>query len=254
MRAFLEWTAWPMQPPPSYGVLQISFVIAGVCVAFLAAFLLRNTTKKQSRWIVFGVGAVLLVSELYKQLFHYYVVNNSVYDWWIFPFQLCSIPMYLCLVAPFLKAGNLQQTLYDFLCSFTLLGGFIVFLDPSGLQHNYWTLSLHSFVWHFLLVFVGLLVGYTRLGALQKGGFKRAIWLYVACCVIAFTLNLSLWDISHGSINMFYLGPQPSTQFVFGAITKRLGWQLNTLVYVASTILGALLVYRPFYRRNCINS
>lgn len=54
-----------------------------------------HISKDKSLWIMNLCGIILAFGELYKQLFLYVIVNHGKYDWWYFPFQLCSTPMYL---------------------------------------------------------------------------------------------------------------------------------------------------------------
>ncbi len=250
MRAFLEWTAWRMQPPAPYGLFHIGVAAGGVLLAFVLAWLLRKTSAKTCKWLIFGIGVFLVVIELYKQLFHFYVVQPARYDWWYFPFQLCSIPLYLCMFVSFLRPGAVKTACYHFLGSYTLMSGMIVFVDPPGLLHGYWTLTLHAFVWHILLVFVGAYLAFTGNASTSFKGFRHATYLYLGLCIVALTLNSLLYDRAGGNINMFYLGPMHSLQIVFRDITNWFGWQINAVFYGACTILGAFLAFLPFYKRN----
>ena len=66
----------------------------------------------------------------------------------IFLFQLCSVPMYLCLLLPLLQTawhGRIARAFYTFLQDYGLLGGVMALAEPSGLMHPYWTLTLHGF-------------------------------------------------------------------------------------------------------------
>ena len=160
MRSFIEellrMTMWPMTKPPAYGAFHISFTLIGFALCYFAAWKLRKLGEKGSRALLFGCGAFLLITELYKQLLYYYCLGDAGYDWDILPFQLCSIPMYLCLAAPLLKKGRVQKSLYSFMAYFNLLGGAISFAEPSGLLHSWWTLTFPSLLWHMCLVFIGL--------------------------------------------------------------------------------------------------
>jgi Predicted integral membrane protein len=251
MLEFLEWTAWPMTKPPVYGAFHLAFSGIGIAAAIAAAFLLRKkNTPKQTDRIVLSAGVMLAVFELYKQMFYYHVLYDGEYYWWIFPFQLCSIPIYFCLIAPFLKEGKLKDALYDFLGTYTLFSGAVVFVSPDGMLFEYWTLTLHSFLWHIILVFIGLYLGFSgRTGATKKG-FLRTVPIYVALCAAALAINFIFWERSGGNINMFYLGPKISSQVVFGDISSLYGWYANMPLYMACTTLGAFLVYLPFTKRN----
>ena len=101
MKNFFEMTAITMQTPKSYGLFHLSFVFIGLTLSIIGAYLLRNTNEKQNKIVLGCVGGFLAVTEIYKQLFYYYVIGNCSYQWWIFPFQLCSVPMYTCLIFHF---------------------------------------------------------------------------------------------------------------------------------------------------------
>ena len=79
--------------------------------------------------------------ELYKQAFLYVIEFHGHFDWWYFPFQLCSIPMYICLAAPFLHSEKTLRRAATFLQDFGLLGGIMALAVPPGLMHPYWTMT-----------------------------------------------------------------------------------------------------------------
>lgn len=130
----LKLTAWPMTPPKPYSFFHIFLCLAGISFSIcLAVFLSRRRRDPVRR--LFLCGLILAVSEVYKQLFLTLVAHPGVYDWWYFPFQLCSIPMYLCLILPLLPEGG-RRTAATFLQDFGLLGGFMALAEPSGLMHQ----------------------------------------------------------------------------------------------------------------------
>mgnify|MGYP007130416603 CR=1 FL=1 len=60
--------------------------------------------------------------------------NNHTYDWWYFPFQLCSVPMYLGLLLPAANSvPRLRSVFTVFIQDYGLLGGIMALLEPSGL-------------------------------------------------------------------------------------------------------------------------
>ncbi len=240
MQDFLEWTAWEMERPKAYGPFHLIFFFAGLAVCLLGAWLLRKCSDRCSRAVLLTAGGVLIATEVYKQLFYTFVIGGSSYQWWIFPFQLCSVPMYLCIAAGLLPECRARQYMLDFMVSYNLMGGAIAFLEPSGLCHEYWSLTLHAFVWHMLLVFVGLQLGFSGKAGRRISDFKNAVVMYCALCAVAFCINLVLWRVSEGTINMFYVGPRNSPIIVFKEISERLGWYVNTPIYMLANTLAAL--------------
>ncbi len=241
MFEWLKNTAWPMVPWKAYGPEHLSFMIIGYLLSFFGAFKLRNMSKKALDRFLFGAGIFLALSELYKQLFYTVVIGNYSYQWWIFPFQLCSVPIYLCLLIPFVKNDKVKTAMYGFLVSYNLMGGFVAFIEPSGLIHEYWTLTIHAFIWHMSLVFIGLTIAFNKNSGVNKVSFKTCFMVFVCLCLIAFIINVSLWNVSKGDVNMFYVGPANSPIIVFKDIAAKYGWYINTPIYMAALSLAAYI-------------
>ena len=246
---FLEWTAWPMTPPRPYGMFHIAFAAAGVLAAFFGARLLAGKTPRgrEKRRVVLAAGLCLSAMEIYKQLFLYEIVGGGRYDWWYFPFQLCSLPMYLCPIMFFLGEDKRGTSVGTFMMDFNLLGGLMVFLEPSGLMHSYITLTLHGFFWHILIIFVGFYIGMSGQGNRTLSGFWRTLPIYVSGALLATLFNVMFAPF--GEISMFYISPyEPSTQIVFHDIALRLGTGAGIASYMCATCLGAFLVHLVWNR------
>ena len=203
---------------------------------------------------MFFTGLFLLVIEVYKELFYYFVVNNGSYDFSIFPFQLCDVPMYICLIIPFIKNKKIEEGMYNFMASYNLLGAFITFFEPSSLLRPYFMMTLHGFLWHAVLVFLGIYIALSGRCLKNKKDFITSTKVYAVLCSIALILNISLRNVSKGALNAFYLGPNISPIIVFQDISERFGWFTNLLVFVGAMTLGAYLVYMFFYNLENIKS
>lgn len=240
---WIRGTALPMTVPEPYGAFHLAVFGAGMALAVLLALLLRHSTERQNRAVLLVTGLILLLSEGYKQLFWYYAVGYIRYPFILFPFHLCSIPMYLCILAALLPKGPVRQTLYDFLATYCAVGGFASLFVPEGLSHAYWPLTLHAFGWHILLVFLGLYLGFSgRVGRAAKG-FGRAAGLYACLCLAALYINIGFWDVSGGTIDMFFVGPAPMSVVVYSDIAAVIGRVPVTLFFMATFTLGAGIAY-----------
>ncbi len=214
---------------------------------------------KFSDRLFFLCGVLMLCSEIWKQLVLTFALGNGIYDWWYVPFQLCSVPMYILLAYPWLRREGIRRTLLAFLMSYCLMSGIIVFADTSGLQYPIPELTAHSYIWHLLLILIGIGSGITYCRSLRSDAknilFSRALsrayplrpflsatFLYLSCCVIAETLNLTL--DRYGLINMFYINPHyPMQQIVFRDLVPVIGNTAAVLLYVTVTVLGAFLFF-----------
>lgn len=194
----------------------------------------------------------MLISEIWKQYCLTYIINNGTYNWWYFPFQLCSIPMYVCLVFPWCRSSKIRGLLLAFLMDFGLLGGIFTFFDTSGMYYRYFPLTFHSFAWHILLIFLGIRAGLSKESDRSKQGFLRCACLFLACCLIATLINFLFHP--YGQINMFYISPYYSMgQVVFRDIARLLGNNEGILIYIASIITGAGILHLLWNRLNISN-
>ena len=151
MQMFLDWT-WGNIDAGDVGpgmfswfhllclALMIVFTVA-ICVIFG-----RKHSAKMERWVVGIFALLLLAGELFKQQFWF--AFYGYYRWEIFPFQFCSVPIYVSLfatVAPWAKA---REVCYRFLAFFGIIGGLAVMLVPSAVLYTYFVAD-----WILVLVF-----------------------------------------------------------------------------------------------------
>ncbi len=144
-------------------------MIIGALLAVSAAWKLRRLDDRAFDRLVAGVGIFLAVTEIFKQICLFRAAGGH-YDWWYFPFQLCSMPMYMCLACTFSHSGRVRRLLCTFMHNFSLLGALAVIFDTSGLYHESLLLTAHSFLWHILIIFLGALIGFSgRMDVSWKG-------------------------------------------------------------------------------------
>ena len=190
------------------------------------------------RRLIFGAGLLLTAMELAKQTYLYAVVFGGHYNVWYFPFQLCSIPMYLCLLLPWIRSERLRKIFLAFLMDYGLLGGIFAFFDTSGMHYSYLPLTIHSFAWHILLIVLGIAAGLSQYADYSYHGYLGSACCYLFCCLLATLLNVSFHTL--GTINMFYISPfLPMTQRFFKDIAKNLGNPAGILLYILASMLGA---------------
>ena len=250
LQSILRMTAWPMTPPVPYSAFHILLTLFGAGFAFSFARVFGKKIRSMAspepyfRHILFSCGVLLALMELYKQAFLYVIEFHGHFDWWYFPFQLCSLPMYLCLLLPFVP-HKYQRIFCTFMYNYNLLGAVMVFVDPSGLMHPYWTLTLHGFIWHILLIFIGLLIAFSRMVLPTAKGFWQSTAVFAVGCVIATIINVT--SHPYGNADMFYITPYyATTQIVYSQIAAKFGIFAGNAVYVLSIILGAWLLHLVF--------
>ncbi|MDO4267354.1 MAG: YwaF family protein [Eubacteriales bacterium] len=202
----------------------------------------RPVSQKKAVRILFCCGVLLALGEAYKQIFLYVFINHGRYDWWFFPFQLCSLPMYLCLLLPFLKKKAARTAVCTFMQDFNLLGGVAALCVPEGFMGIHWSLTLHGFLWHITLVLIGIFIWACGLSDRSARGYVRTLPIFFAGCALATAVNVL--SPGRGRADMFYISPYfVTTQPVFHTIGEALGILPANLLYLASICLGGWLVH-----------
>ena len=231
----------------------------------------RNIDK-----LFFITGIIMLISEIIKQLLLTFIIGGGKYNWWYFPFQLCSIPMYMLLIYPWIKRRMAKLSMLCFLMSYTLLSGMMAFADTSGMRYPLAILTVHSYAWHILLILIGTASGiiYLRtekerfkygdgqrhskhirgnsgqdegdIGCGSSGfsfcHFVYATVIYLSCCLIAELIDHALDGL--GTINMFYINTDYlMQQVVFRELIPITGNTAAILIYIAATVLGAFILF-----------
>ncbi len=241
------------QPKP-YGLFHIIFVVVSLAVIVTVCYLTRNHGDKAFRTVLLSVGLVLLVSEVYKQLYFYYAVGESSYPWFVFPFQLCSVPMYLSIVVGCMRKSKTRDALCEYLASIGFLGGIMAYAEPSGMLNVYWFALIHSCLWHGLLIFIALYILFTGNACRRIRDYRPALAVLAGVLTVATVLNILFR--SRPDFNMCYISPFYNTPLaVFSSFDTAFqnllgrypGRILSILIYIFALGLGGFVVYGCSY-------
>ncbi len=242
----------PMTPPPMFGIFHICFVLAGTVSAVLMAKCAAKLPEA-SRIRLFGlIGWGMALSELGKQLFYFYIVNGRQFDWWIFPFQLCSVPMYLCILLPAVRSKKVQTSICTFFATYSLFGAVMALLWPEDMLRPYLLMTLHAFLWHLVLLFLAMTVIFSGMADFSPRGFFCASLLFFGLALIATAINIFGWR--HPSLpgsypDMFYITPYVmTTQPVVRAVAETIGIIPADILYLLSISLFSGLICRMLGR------
>lgn len=193
--------------------------------------------KTNSTNFIYFLAVFFPVSELAKQILLYSTCGASD-SLWYFPFQLCSFPIFLLPL--YLKTKS--TALESFIIDFSLLGGAFAFLDQSGMHYKLTILTIHSYLWHILMIAMGLYLMTRQRQKPSWNAFLKTVGLLLAMAAVATALNLLL--APYGTINMFYISPlHPMNQVVFKEIAAYIGQTAGRVLYIAAIIGGGALIH-----------
>ncbi len=237
---FLQWTRLNAAEPPSpFGGFHCFFVAVGLLLGWTLGKERKTLYCRRiepSDRLLLRFGAVLLGMETYKQSLCFWVLGNGAYDLALLPLQLCSLPLYACLMAPYFKDGRVKRSAVAFLAVTCLVGGIPVTVYPTlSPQLN---LSAHTVLWHSLMVVLGiLLVIRGEVGKRPREELGGVAALLFSALIVSALLNG--WLGREGQVDLCYLNPHAGEGLpVFGSIRERLGW-LPSVVAYAGCFLAA---------------
>ena len=245
---FITFIGKSSEKPNAYAPFHIISIL--IILAFSLAVVLnrRKITEKFLAYTMLAFGTVLVVFEIYKQFVMSYnpATDTWSYQWYIFPFQFCSTPIYLTFIAFVfykLKKKRLFDTVTAFLGTYSLIGAFVVlFVGTDTVFSTIIGVSIQTMIHHgimFVLAVMILVSGCVSFNL--KTGFD-IYKLFAVLVVIALVLNSIHGDGT--KFDMFYLAPE--SQFVYPMFNKLFGGNLPHFVYVIGYIflftLGAFII------------
>lgn len=233
-----------MTPPPAYGLFHIILIVVGLTLCISLAWLCRRFDEKKNKILLLAFSGVLIASEIFKQLFLFYVISDHSIAWGEFPFQMCSMPMYLCPIAVFCGNERVKRAAYGFMMCFNLLGGFAGVFEPSGVFLEQVPLTVHAIAWHYSLVFLAFYIIFSHRAGHTKEDYLDIVKLFVILCFIAFVINTLLGITVGEEVDMFFVGPNPTTIIVFNSIAAKFGWTASTVIYVPVTSIAAGVIFK----------
>lgn len=244
----LERTTLVLSPKPqAFGAFHLISLGGCVLLTLLAVCLTwrvpAERREQTADCTVFAAGTVFALLELYKQLYCYWILGNGVYDFSVFPFQFCSLPIYFCLTTPLLPNGRAKDACYSFLALFGTVGGYLVMGYPS-LPASL-PLCLHTMGWHTLMIMLGgFLLVIRGIGGNFRRDYLPAAGIFLGALTLATLLNVVLEPVAQrftGVLNLFYMSPYHSTNFwVISDVQRLFGWVPSMLCYILMfLILGA---------------
>lgn len=168
-------------------ITLIIITIVGIAIA------LKNTihkNKEEVKKIIKNCTIVMWIFEFIIIAFKLSTgnikdVNNYV------PLYYCSLLLYAGILSSYAK-GKLKRTGDVFLATGGIIGGIVFMILPTTSLPAYPALhivSLHSFLFHGTMVYLGLLINVTHYIEIEKQDIKYFSTLVGIVCVLAYIIN-----------------------------------------------------------------
>ena len=233
------------RPPQMFGAFHLGMLAGIAVVCVLAYFLIRRWREKALLRLIFLLGVVMVLMEVWKQWFAWVYVFERTVNLWFFPWQFCSMAMYCAVLTPWVR-GRLQDALLVFLSSFSLFAAIVALVIPSDMLRVQILFASHGFIYHGIMILESLAAMLVL--RRRQARFRPAVRLFLGMAAVAEVINVVshqlLHDI-HREPNMFYITPYyPTTQVVYHEIAVALGIFPEIVIYLTAIILFSYGIFR----------
>ena len=214
------------------GIMIAACIILGLTVA-------RKHSPKNDRIMIAIFAVILIGCEVFKQLFWF--AHYEYYRFEIFPFQFCSVPIYVAIAASIMPWDKAREICYRFLAFYGIIGGLAVMVVPSAVLYTYYVpMSLHAMLWHTVLVVMGVYLIISRgYGKCLKEMYAPAIMLlcFIALAIVGnilvYPLHLNTPACHEGdNLSMFYISPYYPTQLPLLGAVQEISYPLFVVCYL----------------------
>lgn len=205
---------------------------------------LKHKSIKQVKAYMLVFSLILITFEIYKQIIFTYQ-NSWDYMWYIFPFQFCSIPMYVGLVAGLTRSQKIFDASLAFLATYGLFAGIAVMLYPSDVFVTTMGINIQTMVHHGGMVIVGIALIYSGQVKLNLKSFFKAASVFSIVVTIAVLLNTihNTW-INEPTFNMFFINPKYGNHLpILSSIEPLVNGFIFVIIYYLGFSMVALIVY-----------
>lgn len=205
---FVVFMQTEMKKPTLFGGAHLFWIAVAIALVVLICLKGKKISDKVFRTTLLVVGGILIILEVFKQINFAYEDGVWAYDWKQFPFQFCSVPMYVMIIAGCLKPCKFRDYLCCFLATFGFFAGAIVTLYPSNVLSPIIFRFSQSMIHHVALMLIGLLMFVSGKVKIEHKTIFKGVSVFSTCVVIAFIMNIIYHSTGNpDSFNMFYIGP-----------------------------------------------
>jgi len=242
-----------MNTPTSFGWFHIMWIILAL-LTIIFLYIRKDKHNERELKIVLGTyGIIALFLETLKQLiwsFNYDATLNLVtwdYQWYAFPFQLCTTPIFVTLICLFLKPSKFRKSLLSYLAYITILGSISTILLPESCFVSDILVNIHTMWLHIGSFVVSIYLLITKEVEVNYKNLLYAVLVFIIFAFIANYLNMVIYNIgllNGETFNMFYISPYfISSLPVFDIIQQNVPYLLYLLIYVIEISLGGTIIY-----------
>lgn len=255
MNTFLEMLNAQMNRPEIYSTVSNSWFQYLSLIVFFSLMIYFTKKYKHAddstiQRLLRGFAYILIAFEVYKQI-NFSYTNNWSYRWYAFPFQFCSTPMYVALVASFTKKSAFRNAMYMFLATYGFFAGTAVMLYPVSVYTSSIGINLQTMIHHGGMGILGMMLLSHHVPTDIKS-FLKSTYVFAGLTGIAILLNIihNTW-INDGTFNMFFINPKYTSEIPVLSLFQP---HVSGTLYIGIFFFGfSLIAYLMLIGKTLIN-
>lgn len=253
-----------MAVPQMYGVFHLSFFIASVILGIVLCKLVPKPDTRFIRKFLLIISVLVVVLEIYKQINYSFSYSDGIsydYQWYAFPFQFCSTPMYIGLLAGLSKKSKFHDALCTYLATFALFAGLCVMFYPADIYVDTIGINIQTSICHGSMISVGIFLLGTGYVKREHKTILKAIPVFACLVAAAAVMNEIAYFtglLENETFNMFFISPHcdPSLP-VYSLVQAVVPFPLCLIIYIVAfslaayiMVLIAMLIESVFKKKN----
>ena len=237
-----------MECPPSFGWYHILCLAVMVALTVIAVVRGKHHSEETVTKVVFWTAVAVVILEIYKQINFTFGDGSGApsFQWYAFPFQFCSTPMYIGLLAGIFRKGRIHDSLCAYLATYSVFAGLAVMIYPNDVFIETVGINIQTMVCHGSMVVIG---GYL-LGSghvkLEMKTVLKAMPVFAVCVALAAIMNEvanAAGLLEEHSFNMFYISPYlECTLPVYSLVHNAVPFPVNLIIYILGFTAAATVV------------
>ena len=236
--------------PAVFGLYHIAWLLLTVAATVLLCLLYKKGCIKKPERIVWITAVIVIVLEIYKQIVFCYSIEWGVltfeYQWFILPWQFCSMPMYVGLLAGILR-GKARNFMHCFLATYAIFGGLTVMIYPAQVYTAEIGVNIQTMICHASMIVIGVFLFYTGLVKTEFKSLLKATAVFAVSLGIAVGINEWAYraGIMEGAhrVNMFYVSPYcEPTLPIYSDVQRVVPFPWSLLIYIVGFCAIACII------------
>ena len=209
--SLLRFLDTPMPIPTLYGWYHLMWLAIVAIVAWLLCRDFSKTRKDRSVPLVLWTSVLIIALEVYKMVNYSFSYEDGVefdFEWYAFPFQFCSTPMYVGLLAGLSKKGKFHNALCAYLATFAVFAGACVMFYPGDVFIDTIGINVQTMVCHGSMLVIGVYLLYTGHVKAEHKTILGAGAVFLVCVILAALMNEyahSTGLLERETFNMFFI-------------------------------------------------